>query len=313
MRSIKVIGRNAAALFALGITPVACQSPPESGDSQNISADLAVEPEASDCKIGDTTIEGLPDGSQACKDAKAMASTLAKAGNPVHIEQETCNTDSDGFLASSFVTPGLDTRYSVYLAAGGGFNLQLVDDFAGVAIYSHDAAEGNWVDEEYFSQLTLKQTSDLVTAMGEAVATRMRGSAGRLLGGGTPDGDGSEKRECVAECAAMVCSLPHRFAQAVSLLRIPAIGHSGSNAEGKILAKACLDRGPTILAKGAYCCKSIEKTGMSGSKTIVRGMDCRAIDGDSKDANACNLGGNRKIDCVEEEFGNSTVTGCILS
>ncbi len=87
----------------------------------------------------------------------------------------------------------------------------------------------------------------------------------------------------------------------------------GVRAAGTILAKACLERGPSILAKGAYCCKSTEKTGMSGTRTIVRGADCRAIDGDSKDANACNLGGNKKIDCVEEEFGNSTVTGCILS
>jgi hypothetical protein len=313
MRSITGTGKRAVALFALGITSIACQSPPEPEDPQDIGADLAVEPDAKNCKIGDTTIKGLPDGSQACKDAKAMARALANAGKPLHIDQETCNTDSDGLLESSFVTPGIDTRYSISLAVGGGYYFQLFDDFAGVGIYSHDAAEGISVNQEYFSGLTLKQTSDLITATGEAVATRMRGSAGRLLGGGTPDGDGSEKRECEGNCAAQVCHIPRLFAQTVSLLRIPAIGHTGSDAEGRILGKACRDRGPTILAKGTYCCKKTEKTGMSGNKTVVKGTDCRAIDGDSKDANACNVSGNKKIDCVEEEFGDSTVTGCVLS
>ncbi len=118
MRSIMGIGSKAAALFALGIMSIACQSPREPGDPKSDSADLAFEPAARDCQIGDTTIEGLPEGSQSCGDAREMAGILGNAGNPVHIEQETCNTDSDGLLESSFVTPGIDTRYSVSLAAG---------------------------------------------------------------------------------------------------------------------------------------------------------------------------------------------------
>jgi hypothetical protein len=318
MKVTKGIDCLLAAAIVLGVAAAGCQGPPDPEEPEVGTTDLTVETATSTktCKIGSTTIKGLSSTSQACKDATSMSKTLASIGKPLHVQQETLNTNENAVLQSTFVAPGIDTVYSIFLQtdSGGGFFLDVEDEFDGISIYQRDAAEGEFVNQQYFADLTVKQTTNLIAALTEAMATRMKGSAARVLGGGSPDGDGSQPRLCVGNCAKVLCGLPFGFAATISKLRIPAIGSSGGNAEGKILGDACTSRGPTVIAKGTYCCQHIDPAGKNpDGKSIVKGRNCIMIDGDSKDGNKCAQLGSMRVDCVGEIFSGSEVNGCVPS
>src|SRR5687767_4663378 len=168
----------------LSVTATSCGDPDRIDDDDLNQVEEAEQAVTKGCKIGSSSISGLPASAKDCKDANSIAKVLGNLGKSPQARNVEYLHEGEGVIAANFQTAATGATYSLYLqVAGDGQAFLQVDDLnAGTSILQHTTSNTGFANGDYFRALTPAQTGNLTNAINEVVVRRMHGSIGRQLG-----------------------------------------------------------------------------------------------------------------------------------